>query len=178
MIIEAVSHNDLKPMKFRSTYILKPDLILLATSIYAYGWTSPVVVRASDMTIIDGHERVALAAENKQLRYMDTGVPVVKVDVDEIDAMIMHLTLNRARGEIVNTYFSKLLRRVHFSRKYDEDELIQRLGMSRSEFQILLDGSLIKTRKVPEHSYSKAWVPIESDRDEAPQVERPPNKEG
>lgn len=178
MIVETVSHNDLKPMKFRSTYILRPDLILLANSIYAYGWTSPVIVRESDMTIIDGHERVALATENKQLRYQGVGVPVVKLDVDEIDAMIMHVTLNRARGEVVNTYFSKLLRRVHFSRKYAEEELVQRLGMSRMEFQILLDGSLMKTRKVAEHNYSKAWVPIESDRDEKPQIERPPNKEG
>ena len=51
------------------------------------------------------------------------------------------------------------------------------LSMTKDEFQVLLDGSLVKMRKISEHSYSKAWVPIEADADERPQFERPPNKD-
>jgi len=56
--------------------------------------------------------------------------------------------------------------------------LAARLGMGASEFAVLIDGSLLKSRKIPQHTYSRAWVPIESDRDETPVTERPPNPEG
>jgi hypothetical protein len=49
--------------------------------------------------------------------------------------------------------------------------------MSMIEVDMLLDGSLIKMRKVSEHKYSKAWVPIEapSGSVESIELERPPN---
>ena len=37
----------------------------------------------------------------------------------------------------------------HFAMKFDELEL-------------MLDGSIIKRRKVADHNYSRAWVPIEA----------------
>ena len=177
MKIEIVNPHDLRALPMRSTYVVKPDLSVLATSLFTYGWISPVVVRSKNMTIIDGHERVSLAATNREL-LMDGGVPVKMVDVDDIDALIMHVALNRGRGEVVATRLSKLLRHVHFSRKYDQEELAARLGMGASEFAVLIDGSLLKSRKIPQHTYSRAWVPIESDRDETPVTERPPNPEG
>lgn len=172
-----VSPYDLRPMEMRSTYTLKPDLVVLATSMSMYGWKSPVVVRAKDMTIIDGHERVALAAANKELT-VSGKIPAVMADVDEIDAMVMHVAMNRGRGEVVNAKLSKLLRYVHFSRKYSQSELADLLGMSDLEFGVLLDGSLIKSRKIQQHTYSRAWVPIEAEKDEVPVTERPPNPEG
>lgn len=178
MKIEVLNPHDLKPMPFRATHTLKPDLSVLATSLFAYGWTSPIIVRKKTMTIIDGHERVSLAAANKELLFEGRGVPATIVDVDEIDAMIMHVAVNRGRGEIVNTRLSKLLRHVHFSRKYGQEDLAKRLGMTEMEFGVLMDGSLLKLRKVQEHTYSRAWVPIESDKDEYPITERPPNPEG
>lgn len=177
MKVEMVSPYDLKPLAMRSTYALKPDLVVLATSMSMYGWKSPVVVRAKDMTIIDGHERVALAAANKELT-VSGKIPAVMADVDEIDAMVMHVSMNRGRGEVVNTRLSKLLRYVNFSRKYSQSELAAMFGMTEIEFGVLLDGSLIKSRKISEHVYSRAWVPIEAEKDEIPTTERPPNPEG
>ena len=46
--------------------------------------------------------------------------------------------------------------------------------MSSDEFDVLFDGSLIKKRKVKEHIYNKAWVPIESTSSEDFHIERPP----
>ena len=45
--------------------------------------------------------------------------------------------------------------------------------MTLEEFQILLDGSLVKMRKIKQHTYSPAWVPIESASGEDIKIERP-----
>jgi hypothetical protein len=49
--------------------------------------------------------------------------------------------------------------------------------MRVDELELLLDGTLIKMRKIPQHTYSRAWVPIEVPAgEELPVViERPPN---
>jgi len=106
-------------------------------------------------------------------------VPVVLLsNLSDVEAMIMHVTLNRAKGEILNARLSKLIRTIVNSGSYDANSLMQTLGMTSEEFQVLIDGSLMKMRKVSEHTYSRAWVPIEAKQDERPKIERPPNADG
>ena len=45
--------------------------------------------------------------------------------------------------------------------------------MTYDEFDVLLDGTLIKMRKIKQHTYSPAWVPIESKNGEDLHIERP-----
>ena len=45
--------------------------------------------------------------------------------------------------------------------------------MTSDEFDVLADGSLVKMRKIKQHSYSPAWVPIESTSGEDIRIERP-----
>jgi hypothetical protein len=51
--------------------------------------------------------------------------------------------------------------------------------MKGDELELMMDGSMIKHRKVPNHRYSRAWVPIEApagtvDKKSA-DIESPPN---
>jgi hypothetical protein len=42
----------------------------------------------------------------------------------------------------------------------------------------MLAGGLLKQRKIPQHTYSRAWVPVEApsaDKLNAVSIERPPN---
>lgn len=165
---------------WRTTYIVRPDLKLLATSMNRYGWIFPLVAcgKSGDggLTLIDGHERLQLAKASPQLMIEGKFVPVVVFpNLSETEAMIMHVTMNRARGQVMNARLSGIVRTIVNSGAYDRSTLMQMLGMTAEEFQILLDGSLVKMRKVSEHVYSKAWVPIEAGQDEKPQFERPPN---
>jgi hypothetical protein len=41
----------------------------------------------------------------------------------------------------------------------------------------LIDGTLIKKRKVKEHVYSRAWIPVESTGGEDLHIERPPTRD-
>lgn len=169
-------NSSLKPASWRANYVLKPDLALLRTSMIDAGWLGPIVVRAEDSSIIDGFHRWLVAQDPKFVKKYGSEVPCVFVDVDEIDAMVLHVRMNRARGQIVAKLFSNLIRSINRSGKYDLGELSLALMMTHEELQLMLDGSLIKKRNIKEHVYSKAWIPVEAppaDQIVAPTIERP-----
>ena len=74
-------------------------------------------------------------------------------------------------------HMSRLVKKINQSGAYDIRELQFMLGMNVMEIDMMLDGSLIKMRKISEHTYSKAWVPVEapSGKIEKIVLERPPN---
>ena len=104
-------------------------------------------------------------------------IPSLVFDIDEIDSMMMHLRLNRGRGNIFANNMSRIIKDVYYSEKYDINEIQELLNMNVIEADMMLDGSLLKSRKVKDHTYSKAWVPIEvpSGKVEKAVLERPPN---
>ncbi len=160
--------KDLKPADWRSVcYVVAPDYKQLVQSISKYGILSPVVI-LKDGTIVDGYHRWIIANE---LKIKD--IPVVVVEADKVEAMMLHIDLNRYRGVVVAKFLSRLIRRIYQSGKYSETELRKKLGMTQSEFEILLEGSLVKMRKIKQHTYSPAWVPIESASGEDIRIERP-----
>tara|TARA_B100000287_G_C20425616_1_gene699351 strand:- start:267 stop:788 length:522 start_codon:yes stop_codon:yes gene_type:complete len=166
--MQTVKTRDLKPSDWKSVcYLVKPDYKQLTSSIQKYGILSPLVI-IKDGTIIDGYHRWIIANE---LKIRD--VPVVIVEVDKIEAMMLHIDINRYRGIVVAKYLSRVLQKIYQSGKYGVNELRKKLGMTLEEFQILLDGSLVKMRKIKQHTYSPAWVPIESASGEDIRIERP-----
>lgn len=170
--------EELRPAPWRTTHVLKPDLKLLGKAIEDYGLINPIVVQKSTGFIIDGFHRVIAIATNKRLqKQYSKAIPVHVVDCGDVDAMVMHIVVNRARGAIVNHHLSRTVKKIHQSGKYTAGALEDMLGMSMIEVDMLLDGSLIKMRKVSEHKYSKAWVPVEAPPGsvDAMEFERPPN---
>lgn len=169
--------KSLRPAPYRSTHLLKPDFRLLQLNLSECGWLSPLLVRVADSTIIDGFHRWVIAQDPKMVKQLGPEVPILYQDVDEIDAMILHVRMNRAKGNIMAKPFSRIIQRVAVSGKYDDAQLMDVLCMSADEVDLMLDGSLLKKRKVSEHSYSKAWVPVEAPPDavNSPVIERPPS---
>lgn len=161
-----------------STHILRPDMLVLADSIGTWGLLCPLIVRKADNSIIDGVQRFSLILGNKYLQEkFPTGLPVTFVDCDEIDAMILHTQMNRGRGAIVAKRLSEIIRSVRASRKYTDKEISQKLSMKFDEFELMLMPTIIKQRKITEHNYSRAWVPVEAPAGTVEEVftERPPN---
>lgn len=177
---EIYKPENLQFAPWRATHVLKPDMSILSSSISDYGLISPIIVQKSSGVIIDGHHRIIAIAASKELtKKYSSGVQCVSFDVDEIDAMIMHIRLNRPKGSIVAIQMSSIVKTIFQSRKYTIDELDGLFNMTVSESELMLDGSLLKMRKVKEHIYSPAWVPIEapSSKIEPVVLERPPNQD-
>lgn len=177
--IEMIDFKDLQIAPFKATYILRPDLLALSASLRDFGFIVPIVVQKSTNIVIDGNERLLLAKNQKHLvSIVGEKCPVVKIDCNSMEAQMLHLRLNRSRGNLLAKPMSTIIRNLIHSGKYQIPDLSSSLQMKDDEVQLLLDGSLLKHRKISEHSYSRAWVPIEVDSriTEMPiSIEKPPN---
>lgn len=170
---------DLQSPSWRATYVLRPELAVLAQSLHQYGWLMPLVVRQQTMELIDGYHRwLAVKTDKTLTRKMGREIPCILVKCDETQAMMMHLQLNRGRGLVSGEGTSHIVRELLKSRRYTREQLRHVLAMSSDEISLMIDSTLIKHLNIPSHNYSKAWVPIEAPAgvtEVATYIERPPN---
>ena len=177
-----ISYVDVKSLKqptWRATHTIRPNLLTLSSSLKMYGFVHPIHVMGDMSTIIDGSERVNLSVNVKQIsKEIGESVPVLVHNVSETEAMMLHLQLNRGNGNIVAKRMSSIIRKLYLSNSYTEKDFDSILCMKREELELMLDGSIFKNRKIAEHNYSRAWVPVEAPPgtiDDGPVIERPPN---
>jgi len=69
------------------------EMAALKRSLAKWGFVDPIIVRRENGEVIGGHQRIAAAAE-----LGIATVPVVDVDVSEIDALLLNVALNRIAG--------------------------------------------------------------------------------
>lgn len=179
--MEWVPAGVLRPASWRTTYLIKTDLEVLARSLEDYGWLQPIVVQKSTNVIIDGNYRWEISSNITSLS-KDTKkmVPVIYVDCDDVDAMLMHVRLNRGRGSTQAKKVSRIIQMVSSSRKYPESHIKRIFNMHPDEIGLMIDGTLLKDKKISEHKYSSAWVPVEapaSTKEQAVVIERPTYKD-
>lgn len=181
MKIEFINIDKLVKPEWHATYIIRPDLLVLSTSLLQYGFLAPIIVQKDTNVIIDGTQRWMLAKEIVELNTKNKNlVPVVFVDCDSLEARMMHLQLNRGRGNLLAHKVSSIIRDLFNSGKYIEKDFDRLLTMKHDELDVLFDGTIIKHRKISEHKYSRAWVPVEAPAGTVstiPAIERPPNKD-
>ena len=155
-------YDELRPAGWATSHVLRPDERLLVDSLTLHGWLVPLVVTRSGL-IVDGNQRYRLVTDNPKLAAAvgDT-IPVNVVDCDEVDAMVMHMRLNRGRGMVVAKRVSGLIHEVLAAGRYDQLTLRKMLCMTPEEFAVLHDAVYVKLKAVSQHQYSRAWVPIEA----------------
>jgi hypothetical protein len=180
MEINIINIDELSEFDWASTYILRPDLLVLADSIGTVGLLSPIIVHKGTNKIIDGTQRVRLIKGNAHLaKQFADGIPVSYIDCSELDAMIIHVQVNRGRGSIVAKKLSRIVRTLSKTKKLDEQGFVSKFCMKFHELELMLDGTLIIHRDIKNHTYSRAWVPVEAPpgtvEKEAIKIERPPN---
>lgn len=179
--IDYVEFEKLKVPSWKSTYTLRPELLILSGSLIEYGFIQPIHARLGTGEIIDGSERFLLASGVSQIyEKCENGIPVVFHDVDLIDAMLLHVRLNRGTSVVNAKRLSSIVKQILDSRKYSIPEVRAILSMGNEELSVLSDGRLIKHRNIKEHNYAKAWVPVEAPpgKIEKPmEFESPPNKD-
>lgn len=171
MDIQNIAIADLKPYQFSTTYLVRSDFRSLTDSVRRFGLMNPLIVRKDTMEVIDGKYRLSVLHTDG----VETA-PCVVLDLDEADAMVLHVQVNRYRSEVITKDLSRLVKRIIRTRKYTQDELMALFSTTEDEFQVLLQGTVIRQRNIPEHKYSHAWVPVESDSPEDFKIERPTGK--
>lgn len=166
--VESIAIHEVNLPSWRSAnYIVTPDFKQLEESIRRYGILHPITLQ-SNGTLIDGFHRLRIA-QNLGMRE----APCRYINIDDVEAMLLHIELNRYRGVVIAKFLSQMIITLLNSGRYEYEELRKRMKLTREEFDVLSDGSLIKMRKIKQHSYSPAWIPIESKTGEDIQIERP-----
>lgn len=178
--IDYVNPKLLKVPSWRATYVLRPELLVISASLIEFGFIQPIHARKSTGEIIDGSERFLLATNIEDILEQSGGlIPVVWHDADLIDSMILHLRLNRGHSHVIAAKTSKIIRDAWRSGRYGAKDFENVLCMRNEELSIMLDGSLVKVRKIKEHNYARAWVPIEASPNSVDRggmvIESPPN---
>lgn len=180
VLAKQVNPKILQPATWRATHVLKPDLKVLTRSLEKYGLISPIVIQKNSNTIIDGHHRLIAISSSKILsKTFAKYISCIEYDIDDLEAMIMTVQINRGRGLIVAKRMSNIVKHIYRSNKYSIDEIDELFNMGVLESELMLDGSLIKMKNLKEHVYSKAWVPIEAPAKskDTMVMESPPNKD-
>lgn len=177
--IQYLDVKNIKPAEWRVNYILMPDLILLEKSLREFGWLYPILAMKSNGVIIDGFHRWLLASENQEL-LVQGKIPVQWIDCNEATAMVMHVKLNRNRGSVAARPLSSTVLKLIDMFGGDEIAVQKMLGLGHEEFELLSQPQFLKKRKLAEHTYSRAWVPVEVPADSSISVpdiefERPPS---
>jgi hypothetical protein len=182
MDISFVNIDDLVIPEWKATYILKPELMVLARSIGMYGLMSPLVVQADTNIIIDGAARFSIISNTPQLREkFNNKIPVIFNDCDNLNSMILHVQMNRGRGFLVAHRLSMIIKWLRRAGRLKDRDYDDYFAMKFDELELLLDGSFIKHRATKEHNYSKAWVPVEAPAGTVDKtlisIEKPPNQD-
>jgi ParB-like chromosome segregation protein Spo0J len=172
--IQYVSWQNLKPAEWRVTHVLRPDFRKLKDSIESFGLLSPLVAKSDTGEIIDGFHRWMIAQNDDSL---GANLPVVFVECDRIDAMVLSIRLNRERGFVVAKRLSRAVKQILRSGKFTDEELRLLLGMTMDEFDVVADGSLVKSKKIKDYKFGQAWVPVEADKAQHISIERPPTED-
>ena len=105
--------DELNVPDWNATYILRPDLLVLTSSMMDYGILSPLVVQQDGLNVIDGSQRLKAIRGNKDLseRFAD-GVPVHMIGCGTTEAMALHVQLNRGRGSMVAHRLSRIVKQL------------------------------------------------------------------
>ena len=163
--IQWIEASKLDANDYNPNAVFSPELRLLERSILKTGWVQPVLVNR-DMIIIDGFHRWMLTKESKKLQAVYNGrCPVAVLDVSRIEAMILTVRMNRAKGAHIATRMSGMVKELIDEHKCDPDQLGLEIGATRKEIDLLYQDGVFTKKNIANYKYSKAWVPAESTHD-------------
>lgn len=159
--IEWRAADELRTNDWNPNVVHAPELRLLETSILENGWVQPVLINETGL-LIDGFHRVMLAQRSKPLRERYAGeVPCAVLDLDDIQARLLTVRINRAKGSHVAVRMSALVKTVIDEGGLSVEEVARQIGATPAEVELLHQDDVFKARDIPNWPYSKAWVPEE-----------------
>ncbi len=140
----------LQPNWYNPNVVFGPELRLLELSILRTGWVQPVLATRAG-TIIDGYHRWRLARESPRLHERYGGrLPVALLDLEEAEAMLLTVRMNRAKGSHVAVKMSELVKALIDRHGLDRQQIAQEIGATLDEVDLLYQDGVFKARKIAE----------------------------
>lgn len=154
--------SELTANHYNPNVVFNPELRLIERSIIVNGWIQPILATPAG-TIIDGFHRWKLVQDSVDLQRKYGGlVPVAELDIDEGEARILTVRMNRAKGTHVALRMSELVKDLVEKHNFTEERICLELGATPDEVRLLYQNSLWKARGLDSYRYGPEWVPRET----------------
>lgn len=129
--IEWRKARDLQANGYNPNVVFTPELKLLERSILKTGWVQPILITPKG-TIIDGFHRHRLAQDSKKLLEKYSGlVPCAVLDIDESQAMILTIRMNRAKGTHIAVRMSEIVHKLIDEYNLPPEQIAQEIGATK-----------------------------------------------
>jgi ParB-like chromosome segregation protein Spo0J len=155
---DAIEFNEYNPNQ-----VATPEMELLHKSIKEDGYTQPVVTYEPEdgrHKVVDGEHRTIVGKEFDDIRdRLHDHIPVTVIDKPEQERMSSTIRHNRARGTHQIRDMSDIVVEL-FDRGWDDDRIMEELGMERDEVLRLKQVSGLK-KAFAGHEFSKSWIEYE-----------------
>lgn len=156
---------ELKPNHYNPNYVMTVELEQIERNLIRWGWVQPVIITPQDV-IIDGFHRTMLSMKSERVRAKFAGqVPTVVLDVSPAQAMFLTVRMNRAKGTHAAVRMADVVRELIDVHKCDPAELVNEMGMTTREVELLYENSIFVSKGLDKAPYSRAWVPGETRND-------------
>lgn len=153
--------SELDPNDYNPNRVLTQEFKILVLNILRFGWIQPILINKNNI-IIDGFHRWKLAQESPELYKKYSGrVPCVVMDLNDREAMLLTIRMNRAKGVHEASSMAKIAKRLIQDYNMTPNNLRTELGMSSREVELLLSDTVFEIKNIDEWQYSKAWYPYE-----------------
>ena len=153
--------SELDPNDYNPNRVLAQEFKILVLNILRFGWIQPILINKNNI-IIDGFHRWKLAQESPELYKKYSGrVPCVVMDLNDREAMLLTIRMNRAKGVHEASSMAKIAKKLIQDYNMTPNNLRTELGMSSREVELLLSDTVFQIKNIDEWQYSKAWYPYE-----------------
>ena len=160
--IEWLEADALSANNYNPNVVYTPELRLLEYSLLHNGWIHPILV-STELVIIDGFHRWRLAQDSRELcaKY-GARVPCAVLELSEIEAMLMTVRINRAKGSHVAARVSHMVRNLIDDHNVPREYIAKGIGAQLAEIDLLYQKDVFASKDIKGAKYSKAWIPIET----------------
>lgn len=163
--IKWVDQDDLEGNEYNPNEVANPEMELLHKSIKEDGYTQPIVtyeVADGEYEVVDGEHRSIIGKEYDDIRErLNDHVPVTVIDKPKEKRMGSTIRHNRARGTHQIRDMSDIVVEL-FDQGWDDDRIMEELGMERDEVLRLKQVSGLK-KAFSDHEFSRSWTEYEEE---------------
>jgi len=153
-----IDARTLSPNSYNPNVVMNKELELLRLSMLKHGWIQPVLVNGT--MIIDGFHRYWLATNDKALiKAFNYMVPVCDLGIDEAEARLVTVRMNRAKGSHIAIKMHQLVTELVKEFGLQPAYIAEQIGANLDEVELLLKEDVFDALEIKKHKYSKAWVP-------------------
>lgn len=161
-----IAAADLRANSWNPNRVFKQELKLLERSLLYSGWIQPLLVTESGL-VIDGFHRWRLSQDSTEIVKRWRGmVPCSVMALPDDEAMALTVRINRAKGTHSAVDMHKLVASLVADWGWRPERVAEEIGASLEEVDLLCKEGVFAQKNISAWSYSAAWYPGESEKND------------